>query len=309
MLAVAVGAFAFLAVALAVTVAWRYLESRQSPDHRRAVRRLRELGGAPAAEVLNPDRRGDWLVRAGARLGGWLMPRSGSRVADLGSRLALAGYRDPSAVLYFTVFQFAAVLALGMGFGGMAWVWGVAWKKAVLWTAVGGAVGLIAPTFLLSARIKKRQLALRNALPDALDIMVLSVEGGASLNAAMTWAAEEIQAVHPLLGVELHIVQREVQLGLSVGEALRGFADRCEITEVRDLAAAILQSERYGASVGKTLRSYADGARADRQMWAEEVAQKAAVKIIFPMLLCIFPAIFIVLLGPAAMQMSKLFAR
>ena len=100
-----------------------------------------------------------------------------------------------------------------------------------------------------------------------------------------------------------------MQLGLSVGEAFRTFADRCGIAEGRDLAAALLQSERYGASIGKALRGYADAARQDRQAWAEEVAQKASVKIIFPMLLCIFPAIFIVLLGPAAVQMSRLFAR
>jgi tight adherence protein C len=112
-----------------------------------------------------------------------------------------------------------------------------------------------------------------------------------------------------VLGAELLTVQREVQLGLSIGEAVRAFADRCGLAEARDLSVALLQSEKYGASVGRALRTYADSARVERQLWAEEVAQKASVKIIFPMLLCIFPAIFIVLLGPAAMQMSKLFAR
>jgi tight adherence protein C len=139
--------------------------------------------------------------------------------------------------------------------------------------------------------------------------MVLSVEGGASLNAAVNWVTEEIQPVHPVLGAEMAIVQREIQLGLSTGEAFRGFADRCGITEARDLAAALLQSEKYGASIAKALRVYTDAAREERQLWAEEVAQKAAVKILFPMLLCIFPAMFIVLLGPAALQMTNLFSR
>lgn len=306
MLSVAIGGLAFVAIALTVTAVGRYVDSRPSRDQRRAARRLRELGGA-VVEVPPDD--GGKLSDLGERMAGWLVSRNGERVADLRTRLSLAGYRHPSAVLHFTVAQLLFVVVLALAFGGGAAVWGVAWKKVLLWVAAGGGAGLIAPTLLLSSRIAKRQRVLRNALPDALDIMVLSVEGGASLNAAINWAAEEIQSVHPLLGAELLTVQREVQLGLSVGEAFRAFGDRCGIAEARDLSAALLQSEKYGASVGKALRSYADTARQDRQLWAEEVAQKAAVKIIFPMLLCIFPAIFIVLLGPAAMQMSKLFAR
>jgi tight adherence protein C len=162
---------------------------------------------------------------------------------------------------------------------------------------------------VLSSQLAKRQRTLRAALPDALDVMVLSVEGGASLSAALDWVSEEIPPVHPELGAEMLIIQREIQLGLGAGEAFRNFADRCGLTEARDLAGALLQSERFGASIAKTLRNYSDTARIERALWAEEAAQKAAVKIIFPMLLCIFPAIFIVLLGPAAIQMNQMFAR
>ncbi|MBP3958454.1 type II secretion system F family protein [Gemmata sp. G18] len=306
MLTVVLGALAFFAVTAGVMVAGRHLESRPSNDQRRAADRLRALADGPGAGDGDP-RRGfrDTVARLGSRL----VPRNGARAAALASRLALAGYRDPSVVLYYTAFQLAAVIALAGAAGGTSAALDTGWKRAAMWAPVGGAVGLIAPTFLLTSRVNKRQRAIRNALPDALDIMVLSVEGGASLNAALNWAAEEIQTVHPVLGAELVVVQREVQLGLSTGEAFRAFADRCGIEEARDLAAALLQTEKYGASVGKALRAYADSARQERQVWAEEVAQKASVKIVFPMLLCIFPAIFIVLLGPAAMQMSKIFAR
>jgi tight adherence protein C len=201
------------------------------------------------------------------------------------------------------------VIGLAVALGSVAAIVGARWPKILLAGSAGAAVGLIAPSFFLSSQIKKRQRKLRHAFPDALDILVLSIEGGASVNAAITWVTEEIRSVQPILGAEMTIVQREIQLGLSPGEAFQSFADRCGLDEARELAVALLQSERYGASVAKALRSYADTARQDRQLWAEEVAQKAAVKIVFPMLLCIFPAIFIVLLGPAAQQMTRLFAR
>jgi tight adherence protein C len=135
------------------------------------------------------------------------------------------------------------------------------------------------------------------------------LEGGISLVAAIQRVAEELQSVHPELGAEINLLQREIQLGLSPGEALKKLAQRCGLEEVRDLASTILQSEQYGASVAKMFRTYADSYRIERQQRAEEMAQKAAVKILFPTLLFIFPAIFIVLLGPAAFQMAKIFAR
>jgi tight adherence protein C len=309
MLTVAIGAFVFLAVTLAVIGLGRFLESRPSRDQRRASRRLRELGADPALDGTESGDGPGWVWGSVSKLGAWVVPNAGRRTANLRSQLALAGYRHDSAVLYFTGLQLVLVVVLALVCGSIAVAGGTSWKRALLWTAVGGGGGLVLPTFALSSRIAKRQQILRHALPDVLDIMVLSVEGGASLNAAISWATEEIQSAHPVFGAEMLIVQREMQLGLSAGEAFRAFADRCGLSEARDLAASLVQSERYGASIAKALRAYSDAARVERQLWAEEVAQKASVKIIFPMLLCIFPAIFIVLLGPAAMQMSKLFAR
>src|SRR5438067_1026350 len=134
---------------------------------------------------------------------------------------------------------------------------------------------------------------------DALDMLVLCIEGGLSMNAALQRITGELVHVHPALGEELTLVVQTVNLGLSVGEAVKQLGDRCGLEEVRDLASLLLQSERFGAGVAKTLRTHADSSRTDRQQRAEELAQKASVKILFPMLLFIFPAIFIVLLGPA----------
>ncbi|OWK44532.1 type II secretion system F family protein [Fimbriiglobus ruber] len=309
MLTVAIGGFVFLTVFLGVFVLGRSVAGRPPRDHRQAARRFREMRREPEPDTSDEGVKAGGVWQAVMRLGAWVLPPDGKQVSDLGARLSLAGYRHPSAVVYFTGLQLVLVLAFAAAGGTAAVVGGAPWSRVLMWAAAGGAVGLIAPSFALTSQMKKRARQLRTALPDALDILVLSVEGGASLNAALALVTDEIQPVHPLLGAELVVVEREVQLGMTPGEAFRSFADRCGIAEARDLAAALVQSERYGASVAKVLRSYADSARADRQVWAEEVAQKAGVKILFPMLLCIFPAMFIVLLGPAAFQMSRLFAR
>jgi tight adherence protein C len=140
-------------------------------------------------------------------------------------------------------------------------------------------------------------------------MLVLSLEGGITFSAGLQHLTDNLQTAHSELAVEMTIVQREMQLGLSAGDAIRKFGDRCGLTDVRDLAIVLVQSERYGASLSKALRAHADNARLDRQQQAEETAQKAAVKVLFPTLLFIFPAIFIVVLGPAAFQMAKLFSR
>jgi tight adherence protein C len=119
----------------------------------------------------------------------------------------------------------------------------------------------------------------------------------------------ELQSAHPLLGEEMDLVQREMILGVSAGEGLQKLASRSDLDDIRHLASVVLQSERYGASIVKALRIHAETLRQQRQQRAEEMAQKASVKILFPTLLCIFPAVFIVIIGPAAFQLAAIFSR
>jgi tight adherence protein C len=296
---------AFLAVAAAVLavvgVPWP-----PSAAQRRAGSRLRGLAAPAMAEQT--DEHSGRVRGMVLGLGAWVGRLQGQRATALRTRLALAGYRHPSAATYFTGLRLVLTLALAVAVGGLA-ATKQTWQHMVLWGVAAGAVGYLLPMFVLSRQVARRQRQLRHALPDAIDVMVLSTEGGVSLQAAIDLVAEEITPVHPVLGAELQAVQREIQFGLSPGDAFRALADRCDLPEARDLASAIQQGERYGGGVAKTLRTYSDTARQERQIWAEEMAQKAAVKILFPMLLCIFPAMFIVLLGPAAFQLSKIFAR
>jgi tight adherence protein C len=182
------------------------------------------------------------------------------------------------------------------------------WARLAVWILGGGCLGLCGPRYWLTFQVKHRQALLRNAFPDALDMIALCLEGGTTFAAAIQRVTDELDTVHPELSLEMNIVLRQMQLGLSAADALRKFADRCDLPDVRDLALILLQSERYGAGLTKTLRGFIESARHDRRQQMEEKAQKAAVKILFPTLLCIFPAIFIVILGPAAFQMARMFS-
>jgi len=166
-------------------------------------------------------------------------------------------------------------------------------------------LGAIAPSFWLDHMKRRRQVQMQRALPDALDAIVVCLEGGLTLNAALSRVANEMQTVHPLLAMEFKIAEREVQMGRSTGEALQHMARRFDLEELRSMAMVIAQSDRFGASIGTALAVFAETMRTRRGQRAEELAHKAVVKIIFPTMLCIFPAIFVVVLGPAVIQMVE----
>ena len=172
-----------------------------------------------------------------------------------------------------------------------------------------GIVGLIGPSFWLDHMKGKRQSNFRRALPDALDVLVICLEGGLSLSAGLRRVSTELRTAHPALAAELAIVQREVQLGLTSGEALRKMGERSDLEEVRSLASVILQSERLGASLVKSLRVHSESLRHKRYQRAEEKAAVAATKVLFPTLLFILPAVFVVILGPAAFRLIEMLGK
>ena len=168
-----------------------------------------------------------------------------------------------------------------------------------------GVIGLVGPGYWLSAKRKKRQVRFRRALPDALDIIVICIEGGLTLAGALKRVSSGLRGVHPELASELDVVQREVQLGRTAGESMRNMGERTDLEEIRSLASVIIQSERFGAGLAKSLRVHAEMLRLKRQQRAEEMAQKAATMILAPTLMFIFPAVFVVVLGPAVIQISR----
>jgi tight adherence protein C len=301
------GMAAFVLVFLATFLVVLWIVHRLYPEERRALARLRDLSHA---EEPQPEEARERPARSALpRLGLLFMPRE-KDAAGLKSRFARAGiYRARAAGLFYGSKLLLLVL-LPLAAAWLPYSLGFMTLHVALMTAAfAAAFGMFCPDFWLKHLTNRRQRELRRALPDTLDMLVLCLEGGESLMAAVQRVTRELQVVYPLLGAEMHILLREIQLGLTPGQALRKFGERCGLDEVRDLASVLLQSERHGASIARALRIHADAWRIQRQQQAEEHAQKAAVKVLFPTLLCIFPAIFVVLLGPAAFQLARLFSR
>ncbi len=270
--------------------------------------RMRGLG-TPSREGIAGASLSKLLLAHLPNMGTPLLPTNEAQRSRLRQRLLEAGIYDRNALaLLMGVKMLLMALPLALA-AALALSGALTPSRAAAAGVFGIGLGMITPGLWLDYRKKSRQSSLRRALPDALDMLVLCVEGGMSLTGAVQRVTAELNTAHPLLGAEMDLVQREMMLGVSVGEGLQKLAARTDLEELRSLASVIVQSERFGASVAKALRIHADTLRLQRQQRAEELAQKAAVKILFPTLLCIFPAVFIVILGPAAFQLLAIFAQ
>lgn len=266
---------------------------------------LSSKGGAASP----PDPKGVAQLARSAlpALGTPLVPKNPEERSRLQARLMHAGFYGRQAMVLFSGVKMLLILPAFAGL--IAQFVGLVPMDQTGLLASGGLVvlGIVGPSLWLDRRKTVRQNTLRRTLPDALDILVICLEGGLSLAGAFRRLGQELHNTHPLLGGEVDIIQREMQLGLPAGEAIRQFADRSDLEEIRSLAAVITQAERLGASLSKALRVHADSLRIKRLQAAEEMAQKAAVKILFPTFFCIFPGIFIVILGPAVFQILEMF--
>lgn len=277
-------------------------------NRNRQVRtRLEGLAGRSDASLDKPSTQAvsQALRTTLPKMGKHLMPGNAEEQSRLKTRLLHAGMYHPQTLpIFLGVKMFLmvapAIVGLAVGLGTQ-----LPTNISVMVGACASIFGMIGPSFWLDNRKKKRKTSLRRGLPDALDLIIICMEGGLSLNAAMQRVASELRTAHPILAFEFKIVQREVQLGSPLGDALRAFAVRTDLDDLRNLAAAIKNAERFGASMVKTLRTFAETVRIRRQQRAEEMAQKAATQILFPTLLFIFPAIFLVILGPAAIQLVE----
>jgi tight adherence protein C len=261
--------------------------------------------GAAHEGTQRPTARTQFTQETLPRLGTALMPTDEEERGQLQTRLIHAGFYGRQALGVFLGVKLIAMIApalIGLALGLMGIL---PTRIAVLAGGCLGILGMIGPSFWLDSRKGKRQTMFRRALPDALDLLVICLEGGLSLPGSLKRVSSELTTAHPVLATELNIVQREIQLGRSPGEALKQMGFRADLEEIRSLASVITQSERFGASLVKSLRIHAETLRLRRQQYAEEMAQKASIKILFPTLLFIFPAIFVVILGPAAFQVME----
>jgi len=277
---------------------------------RRLKERLQDLSGKSRDREREPIRAVSKAVQVTLpKVGKHLMPEKAEEQTRLKARLIQAGFYQPQAVsIFLGAKMLLMVLPVLIGFAaGLAGL--VPTSYGVLAGGCASIFGTIGPSFWLDKQKTKREAALRRSMPDALDLVIVCMDGGLSLTAALSRVTDELKVAHPVLAFELNLVQREVQFGHAMGDALRNFGVRCDFDDVRNLAAAVKNAEKFGASMIKTMRTFADTLRLKRQQYAEEMAQKAGTKILFPTLVFIFPAIFLIILGPAAIQLMETFGK
>ena len=197
-----------------------------------------------------------------------------------------------------------APITIGMGIAALGWC---SSTSVVILSGPAAVLGMLLPAWWLRRQVRRRQTVLRRSLPDFLDVVIVCLESGMSFESALQRTTEELHDAHPVLAFELDLVQREISIGKKVEDALLHFSHRSGLDVVRILATNVQQARRLGIRMADNLRTHADILRTQRENRAEEMAQKAAVKILFPTLLCIFPAIFVVLVGPAALEIQANF--
>jgi tight adherence protein C len=231
-----------------------------------------------------------------------VVPRSQAEVSVAQERLIRAGFRNDSAVKVFYGTKVMTPLLLCI----IALVTGLARDNFLILIACLG-LGFLAPDFVLGKLISNRQAKVRKGLPDVLDMLVICVEAGLSLDQATARTAEELHHAQPVLSDELSVVALEQRAGSARADAWKHLADRTGVDVVRNLVSMLVQSEQFGTSVAKTLRVHSDTLRTKRVQEIEEKAAKLSVKLLFPLVFFIFPSLFVVVLGPAVIRMAESF--
>ena len=220
-------------------------------------------------------------------------------------RMVQAGFWDPDAVRYY----FGARVLLAAVLAGTVLLIGGLLEARVMpllflasWAA---ALGWIAPQWYVAARTTRRWREVHLALPDALDLLVACVEAGMGLNQALTRVAEEVRHMSPVMSTELAMVNLEIRAGSPRSEALKNLGLRSGLEDVRALVNMLAQADRFGTSIAQSLRIHVDGLRTKRRQTAEEAAAKTTIKLVFPLVFCVFPALFVVILTPAVIQVIE----
>ena len=265
-------------------------------------------------EVANQEKRGNFssvLQQTGVALGEVIyqfervLPKSQAEVSVTQQRLIRAGYRSDSAPKNF----YGAKVLIPIILCVLVTVTGLVHASPFVVYISAAGLGFLAPDFWLGRRIAKRQSDIRRGLPDVLDLLVICIEAGQSLDQATMRTAQELSAAHPALTDELSIVVLEQRAGRARIDAWRNFADRTAVDSVRNLVSVLIQSEQFGTSAAKTLRIHSETLRTQRRQKVEEQAAKTSVKLVFPLVFFIFPSLFLVTIGPAVITIAESFKK
>lgn len=287
----------FAAVAFGTGMLVRTVLVERAP----ARRRLQAVAaGAGGSLVLNGPIL-DESVNPIAKKIASVIPKSPKDLSRLRRRLVTAGYRSLNAAIVFTAMKLISAVAFSV------MLLALLGRGGILIAIVGLGIGFTLPNLWLMRRTKVRQKVIRNGLPDALDLFIVCLEAGSSLDQAIVKASDELDIAYPALADELRLITTESRAGKPRLEAFKNFAERTQVDDVRALVAMLVQTDRFGTSVAQALRTHAETARTKRRQAAEEKAAKLSVKLVFPLVLFLFPALYVVVLGPAIIKIVHVF--
>lgn len=270
--------------------------------------RLRELGdrNAPGAAVLEDDSSVVKFAERVAEPINRLVPASAGDVKKLQKQLMQAGFRAPHATAIYRLLQLFSML-LVPAVVVLIWMFLTRPMNSLLMPLLFALVaGFILPRFILNRLIAGRKLRITWGLADALDLMVITMEAGLGLNAAMLKVCEELKSVHPDISKEFELANLEIRVGRERSEALRNLAERTGVEDLNSLVGMLIQADRFGTSIARAVRVYSDSLRTKRRQRAEQAAQKAAFKLLLPLGALLFPTMFIIILGPALLNISDM---
>jgi len=265
-------------------------------------RRLRSVTTETPSLVKTPAMLAQSTAPALQRLASFL-PKSPKEMSRVQKRLVHAGYHGLGPAVVFTAFE----CALPVLFGGAMFFF-VRGPQTFVLTLFAAMVGYVAPGLVLRRLIARRQKVIQNGLPDALDLFIVCLEAGSSLDQAILKSGQDLDVPYPPLAEELRMITTEMRAGKPRIDAFKNFASRTGVDDVRALVNMLVQADRFGTSIALALRTHADASRTKRRQRAEERAQKIGVKLVFPLVFCLFPAFYVVVLGPAVIKFVHFFA-
>jgi len=287
---------------------WLILEmfTKERP---RAERRLEEFSDPRKRRSREEESRADAMTRvlekATPALAKPLQPKDEREASKLKQRLSQAGFRGEKASTMFLGIKFAGLILGGVAGGGTALILSGFSQAGLIKVVIIAGLMFYAPEIVLFFLGRKRKEAIFLGLPDALDLLVVCVEAGLGLDHAMRKVAEEMKRTYRVISEEFGLCNLQLQMGKPRSEVLQDLGNRTGVDDLRSLASILIQADKFGSSIAQALRVQSDSMRTRRRQIAEEKAAKTAVKLIFPLVLFIFPGIFVVLVGPAAITMMR----
>lgn len=298
----------FVAVSLLVMAAYDLLFARpaQLSERLDQIGRL-AAGGTMTAPVTIPIGWNDVIRRIVHPFGNLFKPSKQS-ANSLKRRLNMAGFYGENADINYSGVRMLLGVMFPLIATAVMSIMGLTVLRFFFFLPILGLMGYSLPSMWLASRINARKLKITQGLADALDLMVSCVEAGLSLNAALVRVSAELTTAHPDVSQEFELTSLEIRAGKPREEALRNLGQRTGVKDLKSLAAMLIQTDRFGTSIARALRVFSDTMRTKRRQRAEEAAAKTTIKLVFPLVLFIFPAILLVLLGPGVIRLMETFS-